>query len=98
MRDARTALAGLGDKHLRVRRRHDGGSRRLLPRWNRSHLGDRGRRRRVDRRRRRFGDCFAVYLPPFGRLVYTMPPYISSDQDLHTITTAIHHTLAAATC
>lgn len=30
-----------------------------------------------------------VWLRPFGRLVYTMPPYISSDDDLDCITTAM---------
>jgi len=30
-----------------------------------------------------------VWLRPFGKLVYTMPPYIMNDQDLKTITTAI---------
>jgi adenosylmethionine-8-amino-7-oxononanoate aminotransferase len=30
-----------------------------------------------------------AWVRPFGRLVYTMPPYISSDQDLVTITSAI---------
>ena len=30
-----------------------------------------------------------VWVRPFGRLVYTMPPYISTDQDLQTVTGAI---------
>ena len=30
-----------------------------------------------------------VWVRPFGRLVYTMPPYISTDEDLQTVTGAI---------
>ena len=30
-----------------------------------------------------------AWVRPFGRLVYTMPPYISTDQDLQTVTGAI---------
>ena len=30
-----------------------------------------------------------AWVRPFGRLVYTMPPYICSPQDLETITGAI---------
>jgi adenosylmethionine-8-amino-7-oxononanoate aminotransferase len=30
-----------------------------------------------------------VWLRPFGRLLYTMPPYISSDDDLDAITSAM---------
>jgi adenosylmethionine-8-amino-7-oxononanoate aminotransferase len=36
-----------------------------------------------------------AWVRPFGRLVYTMPPYISSDDDLLTITSAIHGALRA---
>jgi adenosylmethionine-8-amino-7-oxononanoate aminotransferase len=38
-----------------------------------------------------------AWVRPFGRLVYTMPPYISSDQDLVTITSAIHDALRQVT-
>jgi adenosylmethionine-8-amino-7-oxononanoate aminotransferase len=31
-----------------------------------------------------------VWLRPFGRLVYTMPPYLCEPDELHAITTAIH--------
>jgi adenosylmethionine-8-amino-7-oxononanoate aminotransferase len=34
-----------------------------------------------------------AWVRPFGRLVYTMPPYISSDHDLRTITSAIYGAL-----
>jgi adenosylmethionine-8-amino-7-oxononanoate aminotransferase len=34
-----------------------------------------------------------AWVRPFGRLVYTMPPYISTDEDLRTITAAIHGAL-----
>jgi adenosylmethionine-8-amino-7-oxononanoate aminotransferase len=30
-----------------------------------------------------------VWLRPFGKLIYTMPPYIISEQDMNTITTTI---------
>ena len=30
-----------------------------------------------------------VWLRPFGKLLYTMPPFISSDQELHQITSAM---------
>jgi adenosylmethionine-8-amino-7-oxononanoate aminotransferase len=30
-----------------------------------------------------------VWLRPFRNLVYTMPPYVTSDEDLGTITSAI---------
>jgi adenosylmethionine-8-amino-7-oxononanoate aminotransferase len=30
-----------------------------------------------------------VWVRPFGKLVYTMPPYIMSDADLQTVTGAI---------
>jgi adenosylmethionine-8-amino-7-oxononanoate aminotransferase len=30
-----------------------------------------------------------AWVRPFGRLVYTMPPYVSTDDDLGTITDAI---------
>jgi adenosylmethionine-8-amino-7-oxononanoate aminotransferase len=35
-----------------------------------------------------------AWVRPFGRLVYTMPPYISSEQDLFTITSAIQGALS----
>jgi adenosylmethionine---8-amino-7-oxononanoate aminotransferase len=35
-----------------------------------------------------------VWLRPFGRLVYTMPPYITDDDDLALITTAMVETVA----
>ena len=35
-----------------------------------------------------------AWLRPFGRLVYTMPPYIADDDDLRTITSAIVDVLA----
>jgi adenosylmethionine-8-amino-7-oxononanoate aminotransferase len=38
-----------------------------------------------------------AWVRPFGRLVYTMPPYISSDQDLVTITSAIHGAMRQVT-
>jgi adenosylmethionine-8-amino-7-oxononanoate aminotransferase len=34
-----------------------------------------------------------AWVRPFGRLVYTMPPYISTDEDVRTITSAIHGAL-----
>jgi adenosylmethionine-8-amino-7-oxononanoate aminotransferase len=34
-----------------------------------------------------------VWLRPFGRLVYTMPPYISSDDDIERICGAIVDTV-----
>jgi adenosylmethionine-8-amino-7-oxononanoate aminotransferase len=37
-----------------------------------------------------------AWVRPFGRLVYTMPPYISTDEDLRAITTAIHGALSEA--
>jgi adenosylmethionine-8-amino-7-oxononanoate aminotransferase len=36
-----------------------------------------------------------AWVRPFGRLVYTMPPYISSDNDLEVITTAIVHAVSS---
>jgi adenosylmethionine-8-amino-7-oxononanoate aminotransferase len=35
-----------------------------------------------------------AWVRPFGRLVYTMPPYISSDEDLRTVTAAITATVS----
>ena len=35
-----------------------------------------------------------AWVRPFGRLVYTMPPYISTDQDLATVTSAIVRALS----
>jgi adenosylmethionine---8-amino-7-oxononanoate aminotransferase len=35
-----------------------------------------------------------AWVRPFGRLVYTMPPYISSDDDLRTVTGAIVGTIS----
>jgi adenosylmethionine-8-amino-7-oxononanoate aminotransferase len=34
-----------------------------------------------------------VWIRPFGRLVYLMPPYIISDEDLHTLTRAVRETV-----
>jgi len=34
-----------------------------------------------------------VWLRPFGKLLYTMPPFISSRSDIHKITSAIHASL-----
>ncbi|WP_305909871.1 adenosylmethionine--8-amino-7-oxononanoate transaminase [Methylomarinum sp. Ch1-1] len=34
-----------------------------------------------------------VWLRPFGRLIYTMPPYIITDEQLDTLTTAIYQAL-----
>ena len=34
-----------------------------------------------------------VWVRPFGRLVYVMPPYIMTDQDLKTLTTAMVHVI-----
>ena len=36
-----------------------------------------------------------VWLRPFGRLVYVMPPYVTSDADLETLTTAMVDVVAA---
>jgi adenosylmethionine-8-amino-7-oxononanoate aminotransferase len=36
-----------------------------------------------------------VWIRPFGRLVYTMPPYIISDPDLDTLTRVIGEVVAA---
>lgn len=35
-----------------------------------------------------------VWLRPFGRLLYTMPPFISTDEDIATIVNAMAHTVA----
>jgi adenosylmethionine-8-amino-7-oxononanoate aminotransferase len=32
-----------------------------------------------------------VWLRPFGRLIYTMPPFVIDEDDLHRITAAIRH-------
>ncbi len=34
-----------------------------------------------------------VWLRPFGKLLYTMPPFVSSGLDIHKITSAIHSSL-----
>ena len=34
-----------------------------------------------------------VWLRPFGKLVYTMPPYIIGEQDLKKITEAMNHVI-----
>jgi len=34
-----------------------------------------------------------VWLRPFGKLLYTMPPFVSSRLDIHKITSAIHASL-----
>jgi len=34
-----------------------------------------------------------VWLRPFGKLLYTMPPFVSSKSDIHKITSAIHSSL-----
>ena len=34
-----------------------------------------------------------VWLRPFGKLLYTMPPFVSSKSDIQKITSAIHSTL-----
>jgi len=34
-----------------------------------------------------------VWLRPFGKLVYTMPPYIMSPEDLKTLTNAMVETI-----
>ena len=36
-----------------------------------------------------------VWLRPFRNLVYTMPPYVTSDEDLDTITAAICEVVGA---
>jgi adenosylmethionine-8-amino-7-oxononanoate aminotransferase len=36
-----------------------------------------------------------VWIRPFGRLVYTMPPYIISDPDLEILTRVIGEVVAA---
>ncbi len=38
-----------------------------------------------------------VWLRPFGKLVYTMPPYITESDDLSRITRAMHHVIARYT-
>jgi len=45
---------------------------------------------------RKFQDALAargVWLRPFGRLLYTMPPYITDDVDLKTIARAMVETV-----
>jgi len=37
-----------------------------------------------------------IWIRPFGKLVYTMPPYITSDEDLATLTAAIVDTVSAS--
>ena len=34
-----------------------------------------------------------VWLRPFGKLLYTMPPFVSLSSDIHKITSAIHSSL-----
>jgi len=34
-----------------------------------------------------------VWLRPFGKLLYTMPPFVSLSSDIHKITSAIHDSL-----
>ena len=34
-----------------------------------------------------------VWLRPFGKLLYTMPPFVSLSSDIHKITSAIHASL-----
>jgi adenosylmethionine-8-amino-7-oxononanoate aminotransferase len=34
-----------------------------------------------------------VWVRPFGRLVYLMPPYVMSDHDLQTLTAALYRVL-----
>ena len=44
----------------------------------------------------RFQDALArrgVWLRPFGRLLYTMPPYVISDADLKTVARAMVETV-----
>ncbi|MCC8165334.1 MAG: adenosylmethionine--8-amino-7-oxononanoate transaminase [Planctomycetes bacterium] len=43
----------------------------------------------MDRLMAFFVDQTGAWLRPFGRLIYTMPPYIATDDDIRTITTAI---------
>ena len=38
-----------------------------------------------------------VWVRPFGRLVYTMPPYVTDDADLDLITGAMVEVVAAVT-
>lgn len=37
-----------------------------------------------------------VWIRPFGKLVYLMPPFIISNNDLRTLTSAIHHVLKSS--
>jgi adenosylmethionine-8-amino-7-oxononanoate aminotransferase len=39
-----------------------------------------------------------VWVRPFGRLVYVMPPYCMADEDLHSLTTAMVEVLAMEGC
>ena len=36
-----------------------------------------------------------VWIRPFGKLVYTMPPFITDPDTVHTICEAIYHVIAA---
>ena len=65
-----------------------------LPRRGRG-AGDRGHRRRAAARAGRVAAATAaalergVWLRPFSDLVYAMPPYVTGDDDLSTITSAV---------
>jgi len=39
-----------------------------------------------------------VWLRPFGRLIYAMPPYVIGEQDLATVTAAMVSSVSATTC
>ena len=36
-----------------------------------------------------------VWLRPFGKLIYVMPPYVTSDKDLRTLTKAMAEVIAS---